>query len=98
MKIREVVLGKWWPLGGKWAGLVIYPFIFFRDKKAQRDKRIRAHEYTHIEQVERIGWLPFYLSWLRAVIRRTPYRERWFEKEARDHSNNPNYVERSELP
>lgn len=67
MKIREVIGGvipavlfSHKPKDENWA-ITLYPFIFYR---FEPEHLLRRHEFAHCWQVERDGWLAFYLSWL----------------------------------
>lgn len=42
--------------------IIIYPFIFYED--AEPNPRIVRHEMCHAAQVERRGWIRFYVSYL----------------------------------
>ena len=85
MKIREIQCKRW--LLSKWIdAITIYPFIFYnkpeRFTQAQF-KKLQKHEMVHIKQVEDLGWLKFYGSYLWAsVVKRIPYRKNKYEKEA----------------
>lgn len=42
-------------------GLVIYPFIFFR--QLAPSKKLILHELVHIEQIKKNGWIKFYFKY-----------------------------------
>lgn len=54
------------PLGWfKIGAITLFPFIFVSLPKDHADKtKILAHEFIHIQQVLKIGWFKFYLSYL----------------------------------
>ena len=45
--------------------ITIYPFIFLMTSKQQAmNDKILNHEYIHILQVRKLGWLKFYSSYI----------------------------------
>jgi hypothetical protein len=58
MRIREVICKKRWFLKKSIEAITLYPFIFFHGEPTNRT---RSHEYIHVAQVRRIGWLKFYI-------------------------------------
>lgn len=42
--------------------ITIYPFIFYLEESPS--KSLVRHELIHVEQVRRVGWFKFYLSYL----------------------------------
>ena len=62
LRIREVEV-SWlvWPIKSWVAGIVIYPFIFYKGKPHLTRRR---HEWIHIEQVRKEGWIKFYTKYL----------------------------------
>ena len=63
MKIRPVY--NFLPLRRSWiGGITIYPFIFFKRTREEVSDRLFRHELQHIYQVQREGWLKFYLTYL----------------------------------
>jgi hypothetical protein len=42
--------------------IVLYPFIFFKDKYPSG--RIIRHELVHVDQIKKYGWFRFYLSYI----------------------------------
>jgi hypothetical protein len=79
MKIREIVC-KRWLLSKRFVGITIYPFIFYAKEPSLR---LRRHEWAHIGQVRRLGWLRFYFLYIVYSIR-FGYRDNPLEVEARD--------------
>ncbi len=64
MKIRIVRNSRIPPLCGEWA-TTIYPFIFLKaGLSADQERIILSHEMIHVAQVERLGWLRFYTSYI----------------------------------
>lgn len=54
----------------KWvAGIVIYPAIFYNTRDHFIDDVTRRHEWQHVAQVERDGWIKFYFRWLWQAMR-----------------------------
>lgn len=48
------------PKAYNWA-VTLYPFIFYRYHPEQSH---RLHEYIHVEQIRRLGWMKFYFLWI----------------------------------
>jgi len=61
---------------------VLYPFMFFRDKREDVSDRLFRHELEHVYQVQREGWFKFYLKYLLYAIR-YKYKNIPYEVEAR---------------
>jgi len=64
LKVR-VVENSWFAgmIVGK--NITIYPFIFLiYDKQTSINTFILQHEYIHILQVRKLGWLKFYSSYI----------------------------------
>ena len=86
MKIRRKY-NNWIPKILKVGAITLYPFILYKrsktDLKQTPDylKTIFKHEYIHIEQVRRLGWLKFYLSYINEN-RKTGYKQNKYELEA----------------
>lgn len=52
------------------SAITVYPFIFFADdREAAMDMHIVAHEYVHVLQVRKLGWLRFYWTYLLQYFR-----------------------------
>lgn len=85
MKIREILCTSW-ILPERVQAITIYPFIFYNNPQRLSKpafKKLQKHEMVHINQVEDLGWLKFYSSYLWAsVVKRIPSRENKYEKEA----------------
>ena len=80
MIVREVI----WPILFKVIdaqAITLYPFIFYESEQARR--KYQAHEFVHVEQVRRLGWLRFYAEYLYQNIR-YGYDKNLFEIEARE--------------
>jgi len=43
---------------------VLFPFMFFRQAKTDVSDTLFRHEFEHVYQVLRDGWLVFYVKWL----------------------------------
>lgn len=73
---------------------VIAPYIFFRTSKEETTDRLFRHEMQHIYQVDKNGWLKFYIKYLWYSIRHG-YQNNPYEVEARELQDKPlNPVER----
>jgi len=45
--------------------ITLYPFVFYRLNECYADKSgTYDHELIHVEQVRRVGWFSFYISYL----------------------------------
>jgi len=44
-------------------GVTISPYIFISSSEKETPKSLIKHEMVHIKQVEKIGWIWFYLSY-----------------------------------
>jgi hypothetical protein len=75
MKLR-VVYGTWFVPPGKLAW-VLYPFMFFRQPREEVTDTLFRHEWEHVDQVWREGWLKFYCKyiwyWIRYGYKSNPY-------------------------
>lgn len=68
--------------------IMLYPFIFYMGVPSAK---LVAHEMCHIKQVQRVGWLYFYISylyyWAKGLAAgKTSYKAYWdipYEVEAR---------------
>jgi len=69
MKIRRKY-NHWIPQLLRVGGITLYPYILFArsvpgiKKYRQHPEYLFKHEYIHIEQVRRLGWFKFYLSYI----------------------------------
>lgn len=78
MKARFVKV-KWLPMPKRFVAITIAPFIFHIGEISDR---LRRHEMVHIEQVNKLGWIGFYATYLWYSIR-YGYTNNPFEVEAR---------------
>jgi|14_taG_2_1085336.scaffolds.fasta_scaffold00147_23 hypothetical protein len=82
LNVREVICP--WMFGKyriKARAIVLYPFIIYR---SDLDKRLfHRHEWVHVEQVRRLGWFRFYVSYLKEQYT-VGYWDNKFEVEARE--------------
>ncbi len=67
MKVR-IRYSSWFVRKG-YSAWVLFPFIFFRDKKDDVSDKLFRHEMEHVYQILRIGWFKFYFRYLYANIR-----------------------------
>lgn len=67
---------------GGWAGIVLYPYILFKDKAHNVSDRLMDHEMVHWMQGESEGWFKFYVKYLWYSLRYS-YRANPYEKQAR---------------
>ena len=78
-------------------GIVIVPYILFRDPREWTKDSWIKHELVHVHQCSEIGWFRFYLSyvfyWLAGLFRykdradayfKHPYEIEAFEKQSED--------------
>jgi hypothetical protein len=79
MKIRVIYIWNTIPFFFHDA-ITIYPFIFIK-RKMKDNKVLLQHEMIHIEQVKRLGWLRFYITYLWYNFTRG-YKKNPFEVEA----------------
>lgn len=84
MKFR-IVNNAWWMF---WAvGMVVWPWVWFKKGRLEVD-RIYRHELQHCYQVQKLGRVKFYFTyivkWLRHGYRNHPY-----EVEARRYQHMP---------
>jgi len=66
MKIIEIHCDNWF-LKDSIAGITLYPFIFYnKNHKFYKDhfKTLQRHEFIHVDQVYKMGWLKFYFSYV----------------------------------
>ena len=77
MRVREVICKRWF-LDKHIQAITIAPFIFFNGVPSEET---RTHELVHIAQVNRLGWLKFYILYL-YYSWKYGYRQNPFEKEA----------------
>lgn len=45
-------------------GMVIYPFVLFKNSKEETPDWLFRHELEHVYQVQKEGWLCFYTKYL----------------------------------
>lgn len=61
MKLR-IKYGHWLPRKLDVAAITLFPWIFFAEDVP--DPRTISHELVHVEQIERVGFFRFYVSYL----------------------------------
>jgi hypothetical protein len=79
MKIKY---NHWLPKFLDVGGIVIYPYILYSLKEGKVPESLHRHELEHIKQVEREGWLKFYLTYLWYQVK-YGYEKNPYEIEAR---------------
>lgn len=89
MKIRRVY-NHWIPQLLNVGAITLYPFILFarttialRGGKFPTAMQLLKHEYIHIEQVRRLGWLKFYFLYV-IEHAKNGYKQNKYEIEAHD--------------
>jgi hypothetical protein len=76
------------PWARDYAGIVLYPWILFREEKGQVSDELFRHELEHVYQISRTGVLRFYVRWLIYTCKHG-YFNNPFEVEARARSREP---------
>lgn len=84
MNIKEVI----WPWAfGKYRikaeAIVLYPLVIYRNQEAVNN--FRQHELVHVDQVRRLGWIRFYVSYIIEHYK-NGYSGNKYELEARERS------------
>jgi hypothetical protein len=74
-------------LPGMMGGIVLYPYILFRQGHGSVMRQLYRHELEHFYQVQRDGWLRFYVRWLWFTFRHG-YWDNPYEVEAREAEGN----------
>lgn len=76
-----IIRKRWWtPPFGRFTAITLYPFIFVRLPVSEPTLR---HELIHVWQVQREGWLRFYVTYVwQWLALRIPYRSLPAEVEA----------------
>ena len=93
MKIRRKY-NNWIPQLLRVGAITLYPFILYSQSIPALKRRgdylvtLFKHEYIHIEQVRRLGWFKFYLSYLNEN-RKTGYKQNKYELEAWERQTEP---------
>ena len=80
----------WFPKLLSISAITIYPYILYSLRANEIPKSLRFHELEHIDQVRRIGWVRFYLSYVlyylankaSGMSHQKAYKEIPYEKEA----------------
>jgi len=86
MKIRRKY-NNWIPQLLNVGAITLYPFILFSSTVAgiktyrKEPEQLFKHEYIHIEQVRKLGWLKFYFLYL-VESAKNGYEENKYEVEA----------------
>ena len=83
--------------------IVLYPFVFYKEKEPSL-KTIN-HEAIHIQQIEKIGVIRYYLSYqleflslyIRGNSLNEAYRKISYEIEAYENERDYNYINREKL-
>ncbi len=87
-------------------GITLYPFIFMSFSREQSLKEhVVQHEFIHVRQIRKNGWLPFYLSYLYQYFRNRfkglgadkSYGDIDWEKEAYARQSDKNFFTEEEL-
>ena len=83
---------KRWLLRKGVGAITLYPFIFYNNNhdayKNDLDA-LRRHEMVHVDQVKRLGWLKFYLSYINLnFLKGKEYGKGKYEKEAYEKQRN----------
>ena len=93
MKIRRKY-NNWIPQLFKVGAITLYPFILFSRSvqgiktHRQHPEHLFKHEYIHIEQVRKLGWFKFYITYL-IESKKDGYRGNKYEVEAYDRQTEP---------
>jgi len=67
-----------------WAeGMVIYPFVFFKDNEDEVRECLFSHEMVHVQQVSDKGWIKFHVSYLWQLVTKG-YKKNKYEIDARN--------------
>ena len=85
MKIREFIW-PWFPVFwfGNILGITLYPLIIYKHRPRTW---LRNHEWIHVDQVRRDGWLRFYWRYITSHYWRETY-----EREAYKYQSRPREV------
>jgi len=67
LKVREIHCDRWFLPRTIW-GITVYPFIFYN--KAFYQETLRRHEWTHVEQIRRDGYIKFHLRYFKQYIQK----------------------------
>ena len=81
-------------------GLTVFPFVFLKDKKFKKNKRLINHEYIHLKQQLEILIIPFFIWYgIEFLIRLIQYKDKHlayknisFEREAYQNESNVKYL------
>ena len=95
MEMKPIMIYKSSLVPKNFGAITIYPFIFFTTTFEETPPRLIAHEMVHIAQVDKLGWIRFYSSYLyyfikNLIIYRNVQQAYWFipyEIEARGVEN-----------
>lgn len=77
IKPIEVVCSRW-ILSNDTIAITLYPFIFYN---GEPDADTKRHEWVHVAQIQRLGWIKFYLLYIWYHFK-YGYRDNPFENEA----------------
>ena len=93
MKIRRKY-NNWIPQLLRVGAITLYPYILFSRSvqgiktRRQYPEQLFKHEYIHIEQVRKLGWFRFYITYL-IESAKNGYRQNKYEVEAYDRQTEP---------
>ena len=92
MKIRRKY-NHWIPQLIRQGAITLYPFILFARSQSALSREdytrdLFKHEYIHVEQVRKMGWLKFYFLYL-VESAKNGYRQNKYEVEAYDRQSEP---------
>lgn len=96
-------ISKWWTRFfslGTASAVVVFPFVFFREKRCRDDAVLRNHELIHLRQVQELGVVFFYLWYfIEFLVRLARWKTRWqayrnisFERECYAMQHRPGYL------
>lgn len=79
-KIKHKVL-KRWPFPSNTGAITLYPYIFYRSQEDM--ERLQEHELEHVRQIQDLGFLKFYGSYLVETIKKG-YKKNKYEVAAKE--------------
>lgn len=81
MNIKIFYSAPKWMFGGDYWGRIVYPFIFYKDSKADVKDYMIRHELEHVYQIRKDGWWKYNIVYIYQWIR-YGYKEVEYEKAA----------------